>query len=136
METEIEIFEIDEIRSLHSANKEVFNWMKYLLKNFYDLILIALQLLKDFFSQMKTLIGIFDFFTESKIWFYFTSFSSIEGQFFTFERGIWDLLSRLTFWKFDKLEKEKSRAREDFLEQELSEDTAETPGMRFRIARK
>jgi hypothetical protein len=44
-----------------------------------------------------------------------------------FERGIWDLLSRFTFWKFDKLEKEKSRASEDLREQELSEDTAETP---------
>jgi len=44
-----------------------------------------------------------------------------------FERGICDLLSRFTFWKFDKLEKEKSRASEDLREQELSEDTAETP---------
>jgi len=44
-----------------------------------------------------------------------------------FERGICDLLSRFTFWKFDKLENEKSRASEDLREQELSEDTAETP---------
>jgi len=44
-----------------------------------------------------------------------------------FERGIWDLLSRFTFWKFDKLEKEKSLASDDLREQELSEDTAETP---------
>jgi hypothetical protein len=36
-------------------------------------------------------------------------------------------LSRFTFWKFDKLENEKSRASEDLREQELSEDTAETP---------
>lgn len=42
--------------------------------------------------------------------------------------GIWDLLSRFTFWKFERLEKEKSLAREDFLEDELSEDTADTPG--------
>ena len=36
-------------------------------------------------------------------------------------------MSRFTFWKFDKLENEKSRASEDLREQELSEDTAETP---------
>jgi hypothetical protein len=43
------------------------------------------------------------------------------------ERGIWDLLSRLTFWKLERLEKEKSLLREDFLEAALSEDTADTP---------
>jgi hypothetical protein len=45
----------------------------------------------------------------------------------TLERGIWDLLSRLTFWKLERLEKEKSRLSEDFLEAALSEDTADTP---------
>ena len=46
----------------------------------------------------------------------------------TFERGIWDLLSRFTFWKLERLEKEKeSRLSEDFLEAALSEDTADTP---------
>jgi hypothetical protein len=43
------------------------------------------------------------------------------------ERGIWDLLSRLTFWKLERLEKEKSLVSDDFLEAALSEDTAETP---------
>ena len=46
---------------------------------------------------------------------------------FTFDLGICDLLRRFTFWKLERLEKEKSRANEDFLEDALSDDTAETP---------
>lgn len=44
-----------------------------------------------------------------------------------FERGIWDLLSRFTFWKFESEEKEKSLAIDDFLEQQDSDETADTP---------
>jgi hypothetical protein len=36
-------------------------------------------------------------------------------------------LSRLTFWKLERLEKEKSLLSEDFREAALSEDTADTP---------
>ena len=36
-------------------------------------------------------------------------------------------MSRFTFWKFERLEKLKSRASEDFLELALSDDTADTP---------
>ena len=35
--------------------------------------------------------------------------------------------SRLTFWKLDRLEKEKSLVREHLRELVLSEETAETP---------
>ena len=46
---------------------------------------------------------------------------------FTLDLGIWDLSSRLTFWKLDRLEKEKSLVREHLRELVLSEETAETP---------
>ena len=45
----------------------------------------------------------------------------------TFDLGICDLSSRLTFWKLDKLEKEKSLVSEHLREEVLSEETAETP---------
>ena len=37
------------------------------------------------------------------------------------------MLSRFTFWKLDRLEKEKSLESEDFLEEALSDDTPDTP---------
>ena len=45
----------------------------------------------------------------------------------TLDLGIWDLSSRLTFWKLDRLEKEKSLVSEHLRELVLSEETAETP---------
>ena len=36
-------------------------------------------------------------------------------------------MRRLTFWKLDRLEKEKSLASEHFLEEQLSEETADMP---------
>ena len=45
----------------------------------------------------------------------------------TLDLGIWDLSSRLTFWKLERLEKEKSLVREHLRELVLSEETAETP---------
>ena len=45
----------------------------------------------------------------------------------TFDLGIWDLSSRFTFWKLDRLEKEKSLVSEHLRELVLSEETAETP---------
>jgi len=44
-----------------------------------------------------------------------------------FDLGICDLFSKLTFWKFERLEKEKSLDREDFLELVDSEDTVDMP---------
>ena len=49
--------------------------------------------------------------------------------------GIWDLLSRFTFWKFERDEKENSFEKEDFLEHPLSEDTEETPGNMIKLSK-
>jgi len=51
----------------------------------------------------------------------------LEPKLELFDLGIWDLSSRFTFWKLDRLEKEKSLVSEHLRELVLSEETAETP---------